>query len=460
MFLFNHIFKFIKLKNFSLNYCKRWISLSSDVKENNFSTLYVSGKHGHKMYSILKPILNLEKFLDQDYVNNLKDNFEKRYGSTYLVNHFLNKNEFKNNLEKMLKLSKEREKVRIKVHVINENIDGYWDCENLNKDDLVSKLNSLTHEYYDLEEKIIPLILQLPNLISDSTPKNQDKILQTINSNPFDFKPLDYVKLSYINKCVYPSIVGPNSIYLTGDGAKLYYALKRYFSQHLQSKQFILFSGIDFVKSGILEASYSLMTKYDQDPLLLKAKGNSSFKNQMLHFVGDGSFEALSAFLSRRDINLKNLPIKLMSIGANYTRDLVQQDTIRCLLVVKDDFKESQKEMDLLCQDIWKWFEQLKIPIRLIKVGSSRLKKHEYFKYEIETWLPSSSSWKCISFLSHYGNLVPRLFSLDQIQFIDAFVFDSKTLIDSIIENNQNENGSFQIPSILKNYLTPKFSQN
>lgn len=453
MFHSNHIGCFTKFKYFNFNCLRKWTSAISDAEKDKFSTLYVSGRYGQQMYSILKPILNLDKFLDHTYVQCLKDNLSRRHGSAYLNNHFLNKQEFLDNVKKLIKLKEEREQVRLKVHVISENIDGYWNCDKLNQDDLVTKLNSLNNQYYDLEEKIVPFILSLPNLISDSIPIDEDEIVKKVDPKPFKFKILDNVKLAYLNQCWYSSIVGPNSVYLFDDGAKLYYALKRYFTQKLQSQQFIPIAGVDFVKSGIAEACHTLVTNYEQDPLLLLVKEKKSLKNQQLHFVGEGSFESLAGFLSRRDINLAKLPFKLMSIGSNYTKDLTQQDTIRCLMVVKDDFIESQKEMDTLSQNLWTWFEQLKIPLRLIKVCSSRLKKYEYFRYEIEAWFPSSLSWECVSYINHYGNLIPRLLSKDQIQFIDAFIFDSKKLIASIIENNQTEKGKFQFPVILTKYI-------
>lgn len=69
------------------------------------------------------------------------------------------------------------------------------------------------------------------------------------------YQRLNNVQLSYINGIRYQSIIGPHSRYLVGRGAQIERALQRLFGHEFREKfNAVPFSGVDFVKSAVVEA--------------------------------------------------------------------------------------------------------------------------------------------------------------------------------------------------------------
>ena len=128
-------------------------------------------------------------------------------------------------------------------------------------------------EIYELEDTIFPVLKSLPNILDPVYEKGSCKNLRKDGGqyNNFEkiisvsrrksnekksFKQLDFVKLCYINSAFYSSIISPDGVYLLGQMAQLHDALLDKAEKMLRDNGYIDYTGLDFVKSGVIEASF------------------------------------------------------------------------------------------------------------------------------------------------------------------------------------------------------------
>lgn len=205
----------IKLSSYRTNYVsntKKVIRPPRDQLET-FSKLYVSEKYKSVTYKVVEPKLKLESLLDDEYLNKLKKVIKLRKIDEL---NDINFEELKIDAKKLIEI-----KDIIKELLRKED----WD--------LIHKENV---KLFELEEKIVPTILKLPNLFDEEQVPldSEDKILKQIKPKSFNFKLLDCKRISYLNNIRKSSIIGPHCEYLLGKGSLIYLALNKYFKNSIK----------------------------------------------------------------------------------------------------------------------------------------------------------------------------------------------------------------------------------
>ncbi|RWS16917.1 serine-tRNA ligase-like protein [Dinothrombium tinctorium] len=312
----------------------------------------------------------------------------------------------------------------------------------------------VTDLMWAIEDKIMPLILRLPNAISVDVPVDGSRVVRCVSPKTENrFKLLDYRKLAYINQTMFSSIIGPNSNYLHDEGAEIHQALINHFAKLLRKERFLDFSGLDFVKTAIVEACNDISIRnYKQDSLMIK-EGFKVKSQQKLHLVGDAALESKLAFLIKYHSSNK-LPVRLFSIGAEYDQSLKQVNTIHCLSAVENNAEKSEIEMKLILDTLWEGYVNLKLPCRMVNCQHLLLHDHEYLRYIIELNFPSTNTWKIVARISHYGHYLSNRLGLEKVHLIDASAIDTTVVLASIMENNQLDDGKFKIPECIQSERT------
>lgn len=123
-------------------------------------------------------------------------------------------------------------------------------------------IKSIRNEIYELENVVFPVFKNLPNVLDAEPDADTDarfeNVLRTSKRSPNErksFKQLDFVKLCYINSGFYSSIISPDGLYLIGKMAVLHDKLISEAEKCLQLNDYVEISGLDFVKSGVIEAT-------------------------------------------------------------------------------------------------------------------------------------------------------------------------------------------------------------
>ncbi len=423
---------------------------------NPYSSLYVSGRYAQQMFNVLQPNYDI------NYLNNLiidLNQIKLNYSKRNLKTDF-NFDEMVINLKNLIQLKTELEPFKHKKEKFNKKFDLFKKKNKLIPEEMnsefdliITKTNDLSKKVWDLEEIVMPFVLDLVNDIRydvNQDLNNEKDLLSTFEPNKRQTNVnLDYMRLCYINKCLYTSIVGPHSCYLIGSGAQLQLSLIEYFSEHLRQNQFIDISGIDFVKSAIVEATHRL-NDFRTDNCCIDRGFSSNEDNQHLHLVGNSSLESICALISKRTFKWTSDQIRLLSIGQQFEQNFKQNNCVNASIITKENISDS--EMNNLYEILWNCFIKLDVKCRAIKCCAQQLNSNEYARYNIDVWLKSQNEWLTASKIVHYKDYIARRIGVEDSHFIES-VINPYPIILSIIEQNQTNEGNFETPDCLKQFL-------
>jgi len=323
------------------------------------------------------------------------------------------------------------------------------------------------HEYADLqskieslEEKLLPVAVLIPNRPHNATPE-EDRIIDHVESEYAGksalAKVLSHKKLSYINNCYTRSVVGPNSAYYLGIGAKLHFGLADFFTAELERERFILASGLCLVKSALVEATNHKLSKdYATDPCRILA---DDARATTIHLV-EASRESLVGLVTSIKPTVSLNSLRFMTRGAGYRsgsdvdeKQANQFETVHALSYAPPIEKYSSMEYDEFRNIIWSMYKKLKLPTRLIHCCLNSLLANEHCAHRIDIWLPSKQEWVQVCRISHYLDYITVRTGMKRGHLIDSMVYDGNVLFAAILENNQTPTGRFIVPSVIKEHM-------
>lgn len=412
-----------------------------------YSSLIINGKKFPNVYQVFKPRYNKEYFKRiSGNIEQLEKLFEVRCRGSK-TNTYSIKN-LQNDSRELVKL-----KIALEKMEKDENGDTNHD----------TKLASIKDQLEEIEDRLMPFVITLPNRASKQVP-DQEVILDQVES---DFKSrerlsktLSHTKLSFINNCYSKSVVGPNSHYYFGIGAKLQYGLDEFFTSRLEQENFIPVSGLCLAKSAVVEATNSKDSKeYPRDPCRVLTDDH---KYTTQHLV-EASRESLVGFVTTLGHRPSNDPLRLMCSGASYRlgvdwfdsddHKVAQFQTIHALSQSPSIEQYSMKEYHQVKDVIWNSYKILGLPTRLIHCPLEKMFANEYDAHRIDVWLPSRQEWIQTGRVSHYLDLITVRSGMKRGHIIDSTVYDGQALTAAIIENNQTSTGKFIIPNALMDHM-------
>lgn len=408
-----------------------------------YSSLIINSKNFPDAFQVFKPRFNKEFFkrltknLDQ-----LKSQADKR-NVAQSVSYDLK--QIKDDSNKFIKARESIEKLEKDIVTIQKQITGIRDG------------------LYEVEDRLMPVVLSLPNRTSSEVP-DADTVIEEYKPDPTTkdklTKVLSHIKLSYINECYSKSVVGPNSHYYYGIGAKLQHGLSNFFTEELMDRDFIPVSGLNLVKSAVVEAANVNSHKnFMTDPCRILSKEDelTSF-----HLV-ESSREAFLGFITTLKPPSSTIPLKMVASGAGYRsgsywfdsddKKVSQFETCHAFILNSSIENYSMKEFNGTKDTIWDLYKLLELPSRLVHCSPENMLSNEYDSYRIDVWLPSKASWIQVSRISHYLDYLTLRAGMKRGHVIDSMVHDGQVLAAAIIENNQTSTGKFIIPSVIKNHM-------
>lgn len=414
-----------------------------------YSSLIINGRKFPHVHQIFKPRYNKEYFKRiSANIEQVEKHLKTRCKNTESITANYSLKNLQSDSHKLIKLKTALEQVEK---------DGIEELDH------ESKFKSIKSQIEALEDRLMPLVVSLPNRTSKHVPP-QEVVLDQIESK---FKPkeklsklLSHIKLSYINNCYSKSVIGPNSHYYFGIGAKLQYGLDEFFAKELERKNFIPVSGLCSIKSGVVEAANSRDVKeFATDPCRILTDDH---KYTTGHVV-EASRESLVGFLTTLGHRSSNEPLRLMSSGASYRlgvnwfdsddKKVAQFQSIHALIQCPSIEQYSMVEYNKFRDTIWNFYQKLGLPARLVHCSLEGMFSNEYDAHRIDLWLPSRQEWIQASRVSHYLDFITVRAGMKRGHIIDSTIYDGQALTAAIIENNQTSTGKFMIPPALESHL-------
>ena len=331
-----------------------------------------------------------------------------------------------------------------------------------------NRIKEIDEEIRGYESKINDILLNIPNIPSETTPLGKDE-----NDNPvirvvgeprqFDFEPQSHwdigERLNILDFERAAKIAGEGFTVYKGMGAKLERALIN-FMLDVHTKQ-----GYLEVLPPVL-INEKAMTGTGQLP---KFKDDLYACTDNYYLAPTAEVPVTNLFM---DEYIEKLPIFMTAYTACFrreagkhgqdTRGIIRQHQFNKVEMVKFVKPEtSYDELEKLTNDAEEILKLLKIPYRVISLCTGDLGFSAAKTYDIEAWVPAQKKYREISSCSNFESFQARRANIryrtpDGPKFVHTIngsgLAIGRTVV-AILENYQRADGSVEIPEVLRPYL-------
>ena len=405
----------------------------------------------------------------KDLRNNLKI-LEKKFKDR---NVFFNTNEFskKDNLNKDLIVKKEKLEQEKKILSKSKDQSNF-----IKSKEISSEISILTKKQNLSQNDLNKIIHSLPNLALDDVPIGKDesfnKLIKKVgNIKEFAFKPKSHVELGEKNNSLdfetSIKLSGSRFVVLKDKYAMLERALINFMlDTHTNEFNYIEISPPLIVNEEVMFGTGQL-PKFEEDQFEIKF--NNSDKRKFLIPTA----EVVLTNLVRKSIIDKNqLPIRFVAStpcfrkeAGSYGKDtkgmIRQHQFYKVELVSIVEPSSCLEELERMLNCAENILEKLEIPFQTILLSSGDMGFSAEKTYDIEAWIPSENKYREISSCSSCGTFQARRMgakykSVNGNEFVGTLNGSGLAvgrLMIALLENNQNKDGSINIPIVLKKYM-------
>ena len=345
------------------------------------------------------------------------------------------------------------------------------------------KSKKISQEISNLEKKqtlcqseIDKIIFSLPNLAHDDVPVGKDEKFNKLikkkgNIKKFLFKTKSHVELGAKNQNIdfetSIKLSGSRFVVLKDKFAMLERALINFMlDTHINDFEYTEISPPLIVNEEVMFGTGQL-PKFKDDQFEIKFD-NSDQKKYLIPTA-----EVVLTNLVRKTIIEKNfLPKRFVAStpcfrkeAGSYGKDtkgmIRQHQFYKVELVSIVEPTKCLEELERMLNCAESILEKLEIPYQVLLLSSGDMGFSAEKTYDIEAWIPSEKKYREISSCSSCGTFQARRMSAkykskDGNEFVGTLNGSGLAvgrLMIALLENNQNEDGSINIPNVLKKYM-------
>mgnify|MGYP001187091980 FL=1 len=377
------------------------------------------------------------------------------------------------NIEKLEKLLAERNVLSKKVGATanNNNDSANSIRENIKK--MKHEIARLETSLKDIEENLEALLLSIPNLLSDDVPIGQSEtdnveVYRWGKIKSFNFQPKEHFEVAATKKDINfeaaSKVAGSRFVFLSKSVALLHRAL----TQYMLNTNIIDSELTEFWTPVLVNEQSMLGTGQ-----LPKFREDSYHTNEGLWLIPTAEVP-LTNIGKNKIYSMEELPIRMTaatqcfrseagSAGKDTTGMIRQHqfEKVEMVTFCKPEFENFELERMTDCAE--KILKNLLIPFRKILLCSGDIGFGSKKTYDLEVWLPGQNRYREISSCSICGDFQSRRINIryksdreSKPQFISTLngsgLAVGRCLI-AVIENNQLEDGSVEIPEVLRPYM-------
>ncbi len=334
--------------------------------------------------------------------------------------------------------------------------------------DLENKLSPIKSEYTDL-------MYQVPGVPYEEVPigeTDEDNVeIKKVGQIPtFDFEIKDHVELAEsLDLIDIPrgvKIAGSRSYYLKNEAVLLEMALCRYVVDKLVKKGFTPMTVPTLVKEAPMYGTSYFPGGRDQAYAVTEDD---------LYLVGTSEV-ALVSYNSNETFESKDvLPKMYCGYSSCFRREAgtygkdtrglyrVHQFTkIEQVIMCEADYDKQYELHDFLLNNAEEIMQDLKIPYRVVKVCTGDMGIGQVRKHDIEAWMPSRGKYSETHSCSSFGDFQSRRSGIKYkdengetkyCYTLNNTAIASPRILIPLLELNQNEDGSVNIPEVLIPYM-------
>ncbi len=342
----------------------------------------------------------------------------------------------------------------------------------------VNEMATELKEHEELEAKLEPqlneLMMKIPNFIDETVPLGKDDS-QNVEIEKYGdpFVPAYEIpyhadilaKLSGLDKDASGRTSGNGFYYLMGDIARLTSAMISYARDFMIDKGFTYCIPPFMIRSDVVTG---VMSFAEMDAMMYKIEGED------LYLIGTSEHSMIGKFKDQI-VKEEDLPITMTSYSPCFRKEVGAHGIEERGIYRVHQFEK--QEMVVLCKPeeamewynkMWSYtvelFRNLDIPVRTLECCSGDLADLKVKSCDVEAWSPRQQKYFEVGSCSTLGDAQARRLGIrtkgDQgtyyVATLNNTVLSSTRALIAFIENNYNEDGSINIPEVLRPYMGNK----
>ena len=334
------------------------------------------------------------------------------------------------------------------------------------------KMEALSAEEKEVEEKIKKIMMTIPNIIDPSVPIGKDDS-ENVELERFgepvvpDFEvPYHTEIMERFNGIDLDSarkVAGNGFYYLMGDIARLHSAVISYARDFMINRGFTYCIPPFMIRSNVVTG---VMSFAEMDAMMYKIEGED------LYLIGTSEHSMIGKFIDTL-LPEEQLPQTLTSYSPCFRKEkgahgieergvyrIHQFEKQEMIVVCKPE--ESKIWYDKLWQNTVDLFRSLDIPVRTLECCSGDLADLKVKSCDVEAWSPRQKKYFEVGSCSNLGDAQARRLGI-RVKGEDGTKYFAHTLNNTVVapprmliaflENNLQEDGSVKIPKALQPYM-------
>lgn len=337
--------------------------------------------------------------------------------------------------------------------------------------DIPQKIKIEEEKTFALKAKVEEIMMELPNILHDSVPigaddtfNREEKVFGKKPSPKFKIKShvdlLEKFDLADTEKA--GEVSGKRFYYLKNELVMLDFALQKFALDILFNKGYIIVSPPPMLRR---EAYEKMVSMGDFEEVMYK------IQDEDLYLIAT-SEHPIGAYHMNEVIDTKKLPLKYAGISPCYRKEVGShgKDTkgifrvhnfnkIEQFIFCKPE--ESWKMFDEIFKNAEEIFQKLELPYHVVNVCTGDMGAIAAKKFDIEVWMPGQEKYREVVSCSNCTDYQARRLNTkfdnngkrELVHTLNSTAIATSRVIVAIMENFQNEDGSFNIPKALWSYM-------
>ena len=336
------------------------------------------------------------------------------------------------------------------------------------------RIDSLSEEEKEVEEKIKKIMMMIPNIIDPSVPIGKDDS-ENVELEKFGEPVVPDFEIPYHTEIMESfngidldsarRVAGNGFYYLMGDIARLHSAVIAYARDFMIDRGFTYCIPPFMIRSNVVTG---VMSFAEMDAMMYKIEGED------LYLIGTSEHSMIGKFINTQ-LTEDELPQTLTSYSPCFRKEkgahgieergvyrIHQFEKQEMIVVCKPE--ESMEWYDKLWKNTVDLFRSMDIPVRTLECCSGDLADLKVKSVDVEAWSPRQKKYFEVGSCSNLGDAQARRLGIRVkgengnyfAHTLNNTVVAPPRMLIAFLENNLQADGSVKIPEKLQPYMGGK----
>ena len=333
------------------------------------------------------------------------------------------------------------------------------------------RIDELSTEEKDVEEKIKKIMMTIPNIIDPSVPIGKDDS-ENVELERFGEPVVPDFEIPYHTEIMESfngidldsarKVAGNGFYYLMGDIARLHSAVIAYARDFMINRGFTYCVPPFMIRSNVVTG---VMSFAEMDAMMYKIEGED------LYLIGTSEHSMIGKFINTQ-LTEDELPQTLTSYSPCFRKEkgahgieergvyrIHQFEKQEMIVVCKPE--ESMDWYDKLWKNTVDLFRSMDIPVRTLECCSGDLADLKVKSVDVEAWSPRQKKYFEVGSCSNLGDAQARRLGIRVkgengsyfAHTLNNTVVAPPRMLIAFLENNLQADGSVSIPEVLRPYM-------